>query len=114
MEFTDNSTGKQYTFNGEYRVPRPNDYYLSGNGTIMLWEKGFFQPPAISAIIDYKPKTYDLGGLRFIETGEYRQIMGGEFYVSGVSDKESVELWSPLACLSASKHQVLRPVAILW
>mgnify|MGYP001580234918 CR=1 FL=1 len=62
------------------------------------------------AIFKPMPKTHDFAGLRFEETGEYRQAKPGEFFC--YTDFEPVRLQPPVGSTDA-KYRILRPVAIL-
>ncbi len=99
--------GKDYEFKGEYRFPRPGEYFMGKGGTALngtIHSYGTVITGA-RAILHPVPVTHVYGGIVFVETGEVRYIRGGEWALtSGIP-----VLWD---CVSMGEYIILRPVGV--
>jgi len=81
MKFITN--GREFEFHGEIRPPKRGEWYLQQrNGephksmTDSSWDNENDR-----AIIYPVPITHVFGGLRFVETGEFRQVRKDEWFI---------------------------------
>ena len=72
--------GQKYQFDGIYRTPKLDDYYLSNSGTIMRCGAYTFPEADVRAIVTPIRKEWTFGGVVFEEDGTRPPRIGEWFY----------------------------------
>ena len=81
VRFVDKN-GKEWEWGrNQYRIPSPGDYFLSDTGEIWQLESRDTAWGSVRAVVHPVAAKYKLGNLTFEETGEYRPVKPGEFYL---------------------------------
>ena len=100
--------GKEWEFCGEYRYPVEKEYFLTcsnpdfGPSTVARAGQELRE---LRAIVYPIHKRYTFGGVEFEDTGEYRPVRAGEWYLVG----NLPWVWYADS-LSTGGHHILRVV----
>lgn len=73
--------GKEFEFRGEYREPLDGDRFLAGMDSSIVHQSGKWGGMGVRAIVYPVLVIHEFGGVKFVETGEDRFPLYGEWYI---------------------------------